>query len=93
MGCTLITFPYDPGRGVLKEFQSLSTLPENFKGDNTCAEVQVHPSGKFVYASNRRHSSIAGFATDAQPGTLTPIERISTGGRTPRHLAIDHGSK
>ncbi len=89
MGSTLTTFAYDAKQGTLKELQSLSTLPEKFDGNSTCAEVQVHPSGKFVYGSNRGHDSIAVFGFDSASGKLTCVEHQSTQGKTPRHFAID----
>jgi 6-phosphogluconolactonase len=89
LSSTLTVFAYDERRGALKELQTLSTLPAGFKGNNTCAEVQVHPSGKFVYASNRGHDSIAVFAVEAKSGRLTLVENQPTGGRAPRHFALD----
>jgi 6-phosphogluconolactonase len=88
MGSTLTAFAYDAKRGALKELQTVSTLPENFTGKSTCAEVQVHPSGQFVYGSNRGHDSIAVFGFDPASGKLTPLEHQSTQGKTPRHFAI-----
>jgi 6-phosphogluconolactonase len=89
MGSTLMAFAYDAGRGTLKELQTVSTLPENFTGTKSGAEVQVHPSGKFVYGSNRGHDSIAVFALDPASGRLTFLESQSTEGKTPRHFALD----
>jgi 6-phosphogluconolactonase len=89
MGSTLTAFTYDAKRGALKELQTISTLPEAFAGNSTCAEVQVHPSGKFVYGSNRGHDSIAVFGFDAASGKLTCLEHQSTEGKTPRHFALD----
>jgi 6-phosphogluconolactonase len=89
MGSTLTAFAYNAKRGALKELQTISTLPENFAGNSTCAEVQVHPSGKFVYGSNRGHDSIAVFGFDAASGKLTCLEHQSTQGKTPRHFALD----
>ena len=89
MGSTVTAFSYDPAHGVLKELQTISTLPENFKGENSTAEVQVHPSGKFLYGSNRGHDSIAVFAIDPDKGTLSLVERQSTQGKTPRNFGID----
>ena len=93
MGSSLVTLDYDAARGVLKEVQTVSTLPQNFDGHNTCSEVQVHPSGKFVYGSNRGHNSIAVFAADQKTGELSPVEHQSTQGKTPRHFAIDPSGK
>jgi 6-phosphogluconolactonase len=86
---SLSAFSWDPARGVLKPLQTVSTLPKDFQGDNTCAEVQAHPNGRFVYGSNRGHDSIAVFSVDAGKGTLTPVEHVSTQGRTPRNFTID----
>jgi 6-phosphogluconolactonase len=85
---TLAAFAYDGEHGALKELQTVSTLPEDFKDANTAAEVQVHPSGRFVYGSNRGHNSIAVFAVDAKSGKLTFIEHQPTQGKTPRHFAL-----
>jgi len=86
---TVTAFRYDAGQGTLAPLQTVSTLPEGFDGQNTTAEVQVHPSGSFVYGSNRGHDSIACFAVDAATGKLTPIGRESTQGKTPRNFGID----
>jgi 6-phosphogluconolactonase len=89
MACTLTVLQYDRARATFKEEQTISTLPADFKGKNTCAEVQVHPSGKFVYASNRGHDSIALFKIDPASGKLTFVEHQATLGKTPRHFALD----
>ncbi len=89
MGSTLTAFEYEAKRGTLKELQTLSTLPEAFAGNSTCAEVQVHPSGRFVYGSNRGHDSIAVFSFEDKGGRLACVAHQPTQGRTPRHLAID----
>jgi 6-phosphogluconolactonase len=86
---TVTCLAYDPNRGVFKELQTISTLPQNFQGENYTAEVQVHPTGKFLYGSNRGHNSIAVFAIDPRKGTLTAIEQVSTQGKTPRNFGID----
>jgi 6-phosphogluconolactonase len=89
LGSTLTAFTYDPKHGTLKEIQTVSTLPEDFHGKSACAEVAVHPSGKFVYGSNRGDDSIAVFAVEEQSGRLDFIERQSTRGKIPRCFAID----
>lgn len=89
MAGTVTAFRYDAKRGVLTEIETVSNLPKDFTGSNISAEVQVHPSGKFLYASNRGHDSIAVFAIDQRKGTLTPIEHVSTQGKFPRNFAID----
>jgi len=93
MGSSITTFAYDKKAGALSEKQTLSTLPENFSGGNSCAEIQVHPSGKFVYGSNRGHHSIAIFSVDAKTGMLTSAGHQLTGGKTPRHFGIDPSGK
>ena len=93
MGWTVSAFGYDPGAGVLHPLQTISTLPKDFTGTNSDAEIEVHPSGKFLYASNRGHDSIAVFAIDASQGTLTPIEYASTKGKEPRHFEIAPGGE
>jgi 6-phosphogluconolactonase len=85
----VVVFRYDAGGGTLAELQTLSTLPEGFSGDNSGAELATHPSGKFLYASNRGDDSIAIFRVDATKGTLTSAGRVSTQGKTPRGFAID----
>ena len=82
-------FVHDAKTGALKEIQTVSTLPENFEPHNSTAEVLVHPSGKFVYCSNRGHDSIAVFSIDGNSGKLTFVEREPTGGKTPRNFCID----
>ena len=89
MQSTVTAFAWDGSRGALKELQTITTLPKDFSGENSTAEVQVHPSGRFLYGSNRGHDSIAVFAIDSGKGTLTPVEHVSTQGRVPRNFAID----
>ncbi len=89
MGATVSVFGYDGASGVLRPLQTISTLPEGFTGAKESAEIEVHPSGKFLYASNRGHDSIAVFAIDQSKGTLTLVEYASTKGKTPRNFAID----
>jgi 6-phosphogluconolactonase len=85
----IAVFTYDERTGRLDEIQSLSTLPQGFEGENSTAEIAVHPSGRFVYGSNRGHNSIALFSADPVTGKLTFVETIPTGGRWPRHFEID----
>ena len=87
--CTVTAFAYDGDRGVLKEIQTITTLPHEVKEGYSTAEVQVHPSGKFLYGSNRGHHSIAIFSIDPDSGKLTAVGHQPTGGKTPRNFAID----
>jgi 6-phosphogluconolactonase len=82
-------FTFDAARGVLKPFQTLSTLPKDFTGQNDTAEIHVSPDGKFVYASNRGHDSIAQFSIDAKSGRLTLVNNFPIGGKTPRDFELD----
>jgi 6-phosphogluconolactonase len=92
LNSTLTPLDYDAERGVLTARKSVSTLPADFTGSSTCAEVVVHPSGKFVYGSNRGHDSIAAFALEAD-GTLKPIGHQGEGVKTPRNFNIDPTGK
>ncbi len=85
---TMTAFAWDGTRGELKEVQTISTLPGAKEKGFSTAEVYVHPSGKFVYGSNRGHDSIVVYASDEKTGKLTLVEHQSTQGRTPRHFAI-----
>ena len=89
MGNTIMLFDWDARRGALSEVQTVSTLPKGFQGNSTCAEIQVHPSGKFVYASNRGRDSIAVFSVDAKTGRLILIQDVPSGGKTPRNFDMD----
>jgi 6-phosphogluconolactonase len=73
----------------LTPLQTISALPKDFTGRNDDAEIEVHPSGKFLYASNRGHDSITVFAIDPSKGTLTLVEYASTKGKEPRSFEID----
>jgi 6-phosphogluconolactonase len=86
---TMTAFAYDAGAGTLNELQTLSTLPADYAGSNSCADVHIHPSGQFVYGSNRGHDSIAIFGIDPATGLLELRGHHATGGRTPRNFAID----
>ncbi len=88
MASTVTAFAYDAQQGKLSELHTLSTLTSPVQGNST-AEVQVHPSGKFVYGSNRGHDSLAIFKVDPTSGRLTAAGHQSTGGKTPRNFGID----
>lgn len=85
---TITTYACDPATGHLTPRQTVPTLPVGFKGTNICAEIRVHPSGKFVYGSNRGHDSLAVFTRDAATGLLTPVEIVPSGGGHPRNFNI-----
>ncbi|HTH46958.1 MAG TPA: lactonase family protein [Candidatus Limnocylindria bacterium] len=89
---TLTSFRYDAEKGRLSEVQTVPTLPADFKGNSTTAEVRVHPNGKFVYVSNRGHDSITVFRTDGKGG-LSLVEHVPTQGKTPRNFNFDPSAK
>lgn len=88
---TVAAYSYDAATGALHELQTVSTIPKGFSGNNTAAEIEIDPSGQFLFASNRGDDSIVVFAIDSPTGTLTHIETAPTGGKTPRNFAIDPG--
>jgi 6-phosphogluconolactonase len=89
MNSTLTAFSYDASNGLLKELQTLSTLPADFKGENSTAELAIHPSGRYLYGSNRGHDSIAVYSIDRMKGTLTWIQDEPTQGKIPRGFGIE----
>jgi 6-phosphogluconolactonase len=86
---TILNLGYDGERGTVKEIQTVSTLPQSFQGNSTCADILVDPRGQFLYASNRGHDSIVMYRIDGASGKLALIGHQSTGGRTPRNFTID----
>jgi 6-phosphogluconolactonase len=89
MGSLVVAFRYDSSTGGLTEIQSASTLPDGFTGENNSAEIVVDPGGRFLYASNRGHDSIAVFSIDRKTGKLERTQIESAQGRTPRNFTID----
>jgi 6-phosphogluconolactonase len=89
MGSMITLFDYEEARGSLKPVQTISTLPQDYTGDSTCADIHVHPSGRFLYGSNRGHDSIAIFEIDEENGRLTALGHESTRGKTPRNFVLD----
>ncbi|MCI0739417.1 MAG: lactonase family protein [Gemmataceae bacterium] len=86
-GSSITAYQFEPKTG-LKPVQTLSTLPADFKGKNTTAEVKVHPSGKYVWVSNRGHDSLAGFAVEEKTGKLIALGQTPTE-KTPRSFDIE----
>ena len=93
MKSSVTTFSFDPSRGAFQKLGTISTLPKGFSGSNDTAEIAVHPSGKFLFASNRGHDTIAVFSIDSKTGTLTLTDHFSTQGKTPRNFEIDPTGK
>lgn len=91
MAMTVTTFAYDAVAGTLNALDTVSTIPEadrTLKGLST-AETRVHPSGKFVYVSNRGHDTISVFSCDPASGKLTLIDNVKCEGKTPRNFNLD----
>jgi 6-phosphogluconolactonase len=93
LNSTIAVFRYDAVAGVLHGVEVVSTLPERFAGANSVAEIDVHPTGKWVYVSNRGHNSVALFNVDADKGTLTYVAAQDTAGSKPRHFGIDPSAR
>ena len=91
LSVTVTAFRRDPDRGSLTELQTISTLPpgQAVEPGFSTADVQVHPSGRFLYGSNRGHDTIVVFAIDEKSGRLTHVENRPTQGSTPRGFGID----
>ncbi len=90
---TVTAFSFDSAKGTLHEFQIISTLPKDFSGRNDDAEITVHPNGKWLFASNRGHDTIAVYAVNPSDGSLTSAGEFATGGKEPRHFTIDPTGK
>ena len=86
---SITVFDYDPVRGACIWKQTISTLPDNFTGANTTAEIRVHPSGQFLYNTNRGHNSVTMYSVDPITGELDVIGWESTRGEWPRGMNID----
>ena len=91
MACTITVFAWDSENGKLNLVETISALPPDVEAQTTftAAEILVHPSGKFVYATIRGHDSVSVFAAEAHSGKLTFVQSISAGGKVPRGLGID----
>ena len=85
-------FDYDAGTGRLEQKQTLSALPPDFQGKPSAADMQITPDGKFLYASERTSSTLAGFKVDPANGTLSPIGSVPTE-KQPRGFAIDSSGR
>lgn len=89
LDATVTAFALDPEQGTLKELETVATLPADFKGPNTSADIHVAPGGNFLYSSNRGHDSIAAFRIDPATRRLTLLGHTPTGGNNPRNFVID----
>lgn len=89
LDATVTVFAHDESRGALSEVQTVATLPADFRGPNTSADIHVAPGGRFLYCSNRGHDHIAAFRIEEGTGRLAFVAHEPTRGRTPRNFAID----
>jgi 6-phosphogluconolactonase len=89
LDATVTVFSHDQTQGTLREVQTVPTLPADFKGANTSADIHVAPDGRFLYCSNRGHDQIAAFSIEERTGKLSLIGHEPTRGKTPRNFAID----
>ena len=87
-GCSVTAYNLDASAGTMAAFQTVSTLPDGYVGLNHCSQIQISPSGRFLYAPNRGHNSIACFSVDATSGRLTPTQRVPTE-PAPRAFSLD----
>ncbi|KPK85095.1 MAG: hypothetical protein AMS27_08280 [Bacteroides sp. SM23_62_1] len=93
LNSTITAFSYESARGELQEIQAISTLPEDYTGINYCADIHIHPNGKFLYGSNRGHNSIAIFTINQETGILARAGHEATQGDYPRNFAIGPAGK
>ena len=87
-GCSVTGYNFDSEAGTLSAFQTISTLPEGYEERNSCSQIQIAPSGKFLYAPNRGHNSIACFSVNADSGALAAIGHADSEA-VPRAFSID----
>ncbi|MBU0611777.1 MAG: lactonase family protein [Armatimonadetes bacterium] len=83
---TVVAYRWDGEQ--LTELQTLATLPADFSGTSYCADIHIHPNGRFLYGTNRGHDSLAIFAVDPATGLLEAVGHVPTGGEHPRNFAL-----
>jgi len=88
MGHQVAVYAIDPDNGALSSIQTISTLPADYTGTNFCADIHIDPSGKFLYASNRGHNSLAVYRIDRKSGQLTLADIQSVQGDWPRNFSL-----
>ena len=86
---TVVAYAWDRDSGALRGLQVALALPAGFQGESACADIHVHAAGRFLYASNRGHDSIAIYRIDPASGLLALVGHESTQGKTPRNFALD----
>lgn len=89
LSSTITSLRVEPAMGALHALGTISTLPEGYEGRNQCADIHVHPGGRYLYASNRGHDSIVVAEVSPDTGRLTVLQHHPTGGSWPRNFALD----
>ena len=89
----VVAFKWDGKKGELTQFQQVKTLPADFTGQNTAAEIAIRHDGKFLYTSNRGHDSLVVYSIDANSGELTLQQRVPSRGKVPRYFTFDPTEK
>jgi 6-phosphogluconolactonase (cycloisomerase 2 family) len=93
LNSSITTLAYEVGGNGMAPLQTISSVPAELGIRNTGSTILVHPSGRFVYASNRGHDSVGAFEIDQMDGMLKPTAWFQTGGKTPRAMALDPGGR
>jgi 6-phosphogluconolactonase len=91
-GCSVTAYRFDTSTGTLSAVQTVSTLPDGYTGQNSCSQIRITPSGKFLYAPNRGHNSIACFTVDPSTGLLTSVGQAPSE-QIPRAFNLDPDGK
>ena len=91
-GCSVSAYRFNPDTGILTPFQTVPTLPDDYDGPNSCSQIQRTPDGRFLYAPNRGHNSIAAFGVDQADGTLTALGQTATE-PIPRAFSLDSSGR
>tara|TARA_Y100000815_G_scaffold273663_1_gene305497 strand:- start:283 stop:1302 length:1020 start_codon:yes stop_codon:yes gene_type:complete len=91
-GCSVTAYRLDTEAGTLSSFQTMSTLPDGYSESNSCSQIQITPNGRFLYAPNRGHNSIAGFTVDPSSGALSAAGHVATQA-VPRAFSLDPQGK
>jgi 6-phosphogluconolactonase len=89
LSSTITSLDVDPVTGALHVTGTVSTLPEGYAGQSYCADIHIHPNGRYVYGSNRGHDSIVVAEISTDTGLLTVVQHHPTGGAWPRNFALD----
>jgi 6-phosphogluconolactonase len=93
LNSTITVFANNEHNGILTEIQSITTLPVDYTGTNSCADIHISKDGQFLYGSNRGHDSIAVYAINQENGHLAFVEHTKTKGQKPRSFVLDPSGK